>query len=61
MRKISSWAALIAVPTMIAGIYGMNFDYMPELHWLLGYPFSLGVMVVAALIVHRLLRKSGWL
>jgi magnesium transporter len=39
----------------------MNFDYMPELHWLLGYPFSLGVMVVAALIVHRLLRKSGWL
>ncbi|MGN9782466.1 magnesium and cobalt transport protein CorA [Nonomuraea sp. ZG12] len=61
MRKISSWAALVAVPTMIAGIYGMNFDYMPELHWLLGYPFSLGVMVVAALIVHRLLRKSGWL
>lgn len=61
MRKISSWAALIAVPTMIAGIYGMNFDYMPELHWLLGYPFSLVVMVVAVIIVHRLLRKSGWL
>ncbi|MEV4161760.1 magnesium and cobalt transport protein CorA [Nonomuraea dietziae] len=61
MRKISSWAALIAVPTMIAGIYGMNFDYMPELHWLLGYPLSLAVMVVAVLFVHRLLRKSGWL
>ncbi|MFI6510414.1 magnesium and cobalt transport protein CorA [Streptosporangium sp. NPDC050855] len=61
MRKISSWAALIAVPTMIAGIYGMNFDYMPELHWLLGYPLSLSVMVVAVLIVHRLLRRSGWL
>ncbi|MFI6291183.1 magnesium and cobalt transport protein CorA [Nonomuraea sp. NPDC050790] len=61
MRKISSWAALIAVPTMIAGIYGMNFDYMPELHWLLGYPLSLSVMVVAVLVVYRLLRKSGWL
>ncbi|WP_173529226.1 magnesium and cobalt transport protein CorA [Nonomuraea antri] len=61
MRKISSWAALIAVPTMIAGIYGMNFDHMPELHWLLGYPLSLTVMVIAVIIVHRLLRKSGWL
>lgn len=61
MRKISSWAALIAVPTMIAGIYGMNFDHMPELHWTLGYPLSLTAMVVAVLIVHRLLRKSGWL
>ncbi|MER5324615.1 magnesium and cobalt transport protein CorA [Streptosporangium roseum] len=61
MRKISSWAALIAVPTMIAGIYGMNFDYMPELHWLLGYPLTLGVMVIAVIIVHRLLRRSGWL
>ncbi|GAA3588461.1 magnesium/cobalt transporter CorA [Nonomuraea rosea] len=61
MRKISSWAALIAVPTMIAGIYGMNFDHMPELHWLLGYPLSLTAMVIAVIIVHRLLRKSGWL
>ncbi|WP_246650607.1 magnesium and cobalt transport protein CorA [Nonomuraea guangzhouensis] len=61
MRKISSWAALIAVPTMIAGIYGMNFDFMPELHWLLGYPLSLSVMVISVIIVHRLLRKSGWL
>ncbi|GIH97028.1 magnesium/cobalt transporter CorA [Planobispora siamensis] len=61
MRKISSWAALIAVPTMIAGIYGMNFDYMPELHWLLGYPLSLCVMVVAVIVVYRMLRRSGWL
>ena len=61
MRKISSWAALIAVPTMIAGIYGMNFDHIPELHWLLGYPLSLTVMVIAVIIVHRLLRRSGWL
>ncbi|MFC4530938.1 magnesium and cobalt transport protein CorA [Sphaerisporangium dianthi] len=61
MRRISSWAALIAVPTMIAGIYGMNFDYMPELHWLLGYPLAMTVMVIAVVIVYRLLRKSGWL
>ncbi|TDD00683.1 magnesium and cobalt transport protein CorA [Nonomuraea deserti] len=61
MRKISSWAAVIAVPTMIAGIYGMNFDHMPELHWSLGYPLSLCVMVVAVIVVHRLLRRSGWL
>ncbi|GAA2319370.1 magnesium/cobalt transporter CorA [Nonomuraea roseoviolacea subsp. roseoviolacea] len=61
MRKISSWAALIAVPTMIAGVYGMNFDHMPELHWLLGYPLSLTLMVIAVLVVFRLLRKSGWL
>ncbi|MEO5878013.1 MAG: magnesium and cobalt transport protein CorA, partial [Streptosporangiaceae bacterium] len=61
MRKISSWAALIAVPTMIAGIYGMNFDYMPELHWLLGYPLAMTVMVISVVLVHRLLRRSGWL
>ncbi|GAA2729855.1 magnesium/cobalt transporter CorA [Actinocorallia aurantiaca] len=61
MRKISSWAALIAVPTMIAGVYGMNFDYMPELHWLIGYPAALTAMAIAVVIVHRLLRRSGWL
>ncbi|MEV0384802.1 magnesium/cobalt transporter CorA [Nonomuraea sp. NPDC050643] len=61
MRKISSWAALIAVPTMIAGVYGMNFDFMPELHWPFGYPLTLGLMVIAVIIVYRLLRRSGWL
>ncbi|MFF0768547.1 magnesium and cobalt transport protein CorA [Nonomuraea wenchangensis] len=61
MRKISSWAALIAVPTLIAGVYGMNFDHMPELHWAYGYPLCLGTMAVAVLVVYRLLRGSGWL
>ena len=42
VRKISAWAAIVAVPTMIAGIYGMNFEYMPELEWRLGYPLVLG-------------------
>jgi magnesium transporter len=61
MRKISSWAAVIAVPTMVAGLYGMNFDYMPELHWLYGYPAVLLVMVVVCVLVYIRLRKSGWL
>ena len=47
MRKISAWAAIIAVPTMIAGIYGMNFKHMPELGWRFGYPLVLAVISVA--------------
>ncbi|WP_225993166.1 magnesium/cobalt transporter CorA [Actinomadura rudentiformis] len=61
MRKISSWAAIIAVPTAIAGIYGMNFKHMPELNWIIGYPLALIVMAVACRIVYRKLRKNGWL
>jgi magnesium transporter len=61
MRKISSWAAIIAVPTAMAGIYGMNFDHMPELKWPFGYPLVLTVMAVTCFLVHRRLRKSGWL
>ncbi|MEO3824506.1 magnesium/cobalt transporter CorA [Actinomadura sp. B10D3] len=61
MRKISAWAAIIAVPTAIAGIYGMNFDHMPELHWSFGYPLVLAVMAVACVLLFRRLRKSGWL
>ena len=62
MRKISAGVALVAVPTLIAGVYGMNFDHMPELGWELGYPFALLLMVgdrPAALWV--LFKKSGWL
>lgn len=61
MRKISAWAAIIAVPTAIAGIYGMNFDNMPELHWSLGYPVVLAVMAVICLLLYRGFKKSGWL
>ena len=50
MRKISAWAAIIAVPTAVAGIYGMNFDHMPELKWRFGYPAVLAVIVVSAAI-----------
>ena len=61
MRKISAWVAIIAVPTMVAGIYGMNFDHMPELRWTFGYPLALSVMAVACLVLYRLFRRSGWL
>ncbi|SNR82849.1 magnesium transporter [Actinomadura mexicana] len=61
MRKISAWAAIIAVPTAIAGIYGMNFDHMPELHWTFGYPLVIAVMAVVCVLLFRRLRKSGWL
>ncbi|WP_433338402.1 magnesium/cobalt transporter CorA [Spirillospora sp. CA-294931] len=61
MRKISSWAAIIAVPTAIAGIYGMNFDHMPELKWEFGYPLVIGVMAAAMGFVYRKLRKNHWL
>jgi magnesium transporter len=61
MRKISSWAAIIAVPTALAGIYGMNFEHMPELKWRIGYPLVLVVMVSACVFVYRRLRKNRWL
>ena len=61
MKKLSAWAGIILVPTLIAGIYGMNFDHMPELHWTLGYPLALGMMVASAVVLYRGFRKRGWL
>jgi magnesium transporter len=61
MRKISAWVAILAVPTMVCGLYGMNFDHMPELGWTYGYPLVLGVIVVACLLMHRGFRRNGWL
>ncbi|MFG2997873.1 magnesium/cobalt transporter CorA [Streptomyces sp. NPDC048340] len=61
MRKITAWAAIVAVPTMVCGVYGMNFDNMPELHWTYGYPLVLGVMAVACFVIHRGFRRNGWL
>ena len=61
VKKISGWAAIITVPTLIASVYGMNFDHMPELHWQAGYPLALAMMVAAGLILHRLLRRADWL
>ncbi|QPP05348.1 magnesium/cobalt transporter CorA [Streptomyces bathyalis] len=61
MRKITAWAAIIAVPTMVCGVYGMNFDHMPELRWTYGYPCTLGVIAIACVLVHRGFRRNGWL
>ncbi|MFI2201141.1 magnesium/cobalt transporter CorA [Streptomyces sp. NPDC020192] len=61
MRKISAWAAMAAVPTMIAGIYGMNFDHMPELHWLWSYPAVILAMGALEVLLYRLFKRRGWL
>ena len=61
MRKITAWAAIFAVQTLIAGIYGMNFEHMPELGWQFGYPAVLLFMLVTAFGLYRTFRKAGWL
>jgi magnesium transporter len=61
MRKISAWVAIAAVPTMVAGIYGMNFDHMPELEWALGYPAVLTVIAVVCLYLYWRFKRAGWL
>ncbi len=60
MRKISAGAALVVVPTLIAGIYGMNFTHMPELRWVWGYPMALGLMASASLGLWIIFKRSGW-
>jgi magnesium transporter len=61
MRRISAWVAIVAVPTMIAGIYGMNFEHMPELTWQYGYPIVIGVMLLLCGWLYRAFKRSGWL
>ncbi|ALO07254.1 Magnesium and cobalt transport protein CorA [Streptomyces venezuelae] len=61
MRKISAWAAMAAVPTMIAGIYGMNFDHMPELGWTWSYPALIVLMAGIVTGLYRLFKRRGWL
>jgi magnesium transporter len=60
-KRLASYAALIGVPTMIAGIYGMNFEHMPELHWIFGYPLSLTAMVVIDIWLFWKFKKAKWL
>ena len=61
MRKISAWVAMAAVPTMVAGIYGMNFENMPELEWAVGYPVVLSLTAIVVALLYRQFKKSGWL
>ena len=60
-RQLAAWAAILAVPTAIAGVYGMNFDHMPELHWRYGYLFALGTMAIACTGLWLRFRRIGWL
>ena len=60
-KRLAAYAALVAVPTMIAGIYGMNFKHMPELDWSLGYPFAMALMVGLDAYLWSRFRKAGWL
>jgi magnesium transporter len=61
MKQLSAWAAIILIPTLIAGIYGMNFRHMPELDWRLGYPFAIATMGLAAFALYRVFKKREWL
>ena len=61
MKQLTAWAAIILVPTLVAGIYGMNFTHMPELDWVYGYPLAIGTMLVAAYLLYRSFRKREWL
>lgn len=61
MRKMAAWAGILAVPTMVAAIYGMNFHFMPELDWTWGYPGVMGLMTLACLILYFQFRRNNWL
>ncbi|SDD04170.1 magnesium and cobalt transport protein CorA [Auraticoccus monumenti] len=61
VKKISAWAAILFAPTLIASVYGMNFDHMPELAWRAGYPLAVGGMVLMALVLYAVFRRKGWL
>jgi magnesium transporter len=61
VKKISSWAAILFAPSLVAAIYGMNFVFMPELDWLFGYPFAIGLMVASGGVLYAVFRRRGWL
>jgi magnesium transporter len=60
-KRFAGWAAIIGVPTMIAGIYRMNFSNMPELHWVWGYPLVLSLTIGSCVFLYILFKRSGWL
>ncbi len=61
MRKIAAWGAIGIVPTAMAGIWGMNFEHMPELTWVIGYPLALASIAAVCLTLYRFFKKAGWL
>jgi magnesium transporter len=61
IQQVSAWAAIAAVATIITGIYGMNFRHMPELGWMLGYPFAIAVMILTVVGLRSYFKRVGWL
>ncbi|GAB3974803.1 magnesium/cobalt transporter CorA [Plantactinospora veratri] len=61
IKKISAWAAILFAPTLIGTVYGMNFDYMPELHWVFGYPFAIFLMLVVCSTLYVIFKRRDWL
>jgi magnesium transporter len=61
VKKISAWAAILFAPTLVGTVYGMNFDAMPELHWRVGYPFALSLMLVVCLSLYAVFKRRDWL
>lgn len=60
-KRLAAWGALITVPTLIAGVYGMNFQHMPELGWTIGYPLAIGFMVAVDAVLYHRFKRAGWL
>lgn len=61
MKRVSSWAAILFAPTLVAGVYGMNFTHMPELDWTLGYPMAIGMMLLLGVALYLIFKRRGWL
>ncbi|MGX6603998.1 magnesium transporter CorA family protein [Micromonosporaceae bacterium Da 78-11] len=61
VKKISAWAAIFFAPSLVAAVYGMNFDHMPELHWRVGYPFAIALMLASGMALHRIFKQRNWL
>ncbi len=61
MRSITAWVGILAIPTMVAGVYGMNFDHMPELHWRFGYPLVVAITLAACSLLWRRFKLAGWI
>ena len=61
VKRVSAWAAILFAPTLIGTVYGMNFDYMPELHWPFGYPLALALMALTSFTLYAIFRRRGWL
>ncbi|WP_226856793.1 CorA family divalent cation transporter [Acidithiobacillus concretivorus] len=60
-KKLAGWGAILVLITIFTGIWGMNFEYMPELHWKFGYPMALAVMAGSSYYLYRRFKKAGWI